>query len=62
MSALSNSLKKQNEFLQGEIERVANVVDDLAEQLAQARVQPEAKQEALVAPEYSAMRPADRQR
>jgi len=37
MSSLAASLKKQNEFLQGEVERFANAVDNLAEQLVEAQ-------------------------
>ncbi|MBB3607356.1 hypothetical protein [Rhizobium sp. BK602] len=37
MSSLTASLKKQNEFLQGEVERFANAVDSLAAQLAEAQ-------------------------
>ncbi|AVA22175.1 MULTISPECIES: hypothetical protein [unclassified Rhizobium] len=59
MSTFVNSLKKQNEFLQGEVERFASAVDDLAGQLAQARAQLEAKQRVGVASERSEMEPAD---
>ncbi|QND47651.1 hypothetical protein HB780_18390 [Rhizobium lusitanum] len=39
MSTLAESLKKQNEFLQGEVERFANAVDALAAQLVDAQKQ-----------------------
>lgn len=39
MSTLAQSLKKQNEFLQAEIERYANAVDNLAAQLVEAQNQ-----------------------
>jgi len=37
MSVIIDSLKKQNAFLQGEVERFAKAVDDLANQLADAQ-------------------------
>jgi chaperonin cofactor prefoldin len=46
MTVLVDSLKKQNEFLQAEVERFANAVDDLAQRLAQVSAQLEAKDQA----------------
>ncbi|MBN8949127.1 MULTISPECIES: hypothetical protein [unclassified Rhizobium] len=45
MSTYLNSLKKQNEFLQGEVERFANAVDRLADQLSEAQSQLQAQSE-----------------
>lgn len=53
MSVLVDSLKKQNEFLQAEVERFAQAIDDLAAQLAQTRAELKAKQEAEIAPEMA---------
>lgn len=39
MSTLTESLKKQNEFLQTEVERFANAIDSLAAQLVDAQNQ-----------------------
>jgi hypothetical protein len=44
MSTLSESLKKQNEFLQAETERFANAIDSLAAQLVDAQNQLKALQ------------------
>ncbi|CAN7432613.1 hypothetical protein LJR251_002759 [Rhizobium rhizogenes] len=44
MSTLSESLKKQNELLQGEVERFANAIDSLAAQLVDAQNQLKALQ------------------
>ncbi|HEX8048429.1 hypothetical protein [Rhizobium sp.] len=49
MSTLAESLKKQNEFLQDEIERFANAVDSLASQFVDAQNQLKALQ--VVQPE-----------
>jgi cell division septum initiation protein DivIVA len=46
MSTLAESLKKQNELLQGEVERFANAVDGLAAQLVEAQNQIKALQAA----------------
>ncbi|MGV1833929.1 hypothetical protein ACQZ6C_04145 [Rhizobium rhizogenes] len=54
MSTLAESLKKQNEFLQGEIERFANAVDSLAAQLVDAQNQFKALRDV-----QSEMMPAD---
>lgn len=45
MSSLTESLKKQNEFLQSEVERFAKAVDSLAAQLVEARNQIKALEE-----------------
>lgn len=50
MSVIIDSLKKQNTFLQGEVERFANAVDNLAQQLSEAldrlkQYEPELEQE-----------------
>lgn len=48
MSVYADSLKKQNAFLQTEIERYANAVDNLSVQLAQERERSAALEQQLL--------------
>lgn len=55
MCTLAESLKKQNEFLQGEVERFANAVDALAAQLVDTQNQLKTLQAGQPAPTESSI-------
>jgi hypothetical protein len=57
VSVIIDSLKAQNAFLQGEVERFSNAVDNLSVQLADAKTRLAKYEQAQ--PDRSAMVPAD---